>query len=168
MKDRQRLLDILDLTVSSASEVELGLGLEHGDDGLGDGDIAGLRMGLDARGDIHPVPEESQSAGATCPNLLSRQERTVLIGVETGGGSVLQTAGGIMAFKLPNSGLILDVPLNRGVVAGDASSFGRGVIPDVDVRRTNDDLAAGRDPVLDCAKALATGGSCKAQGTASG
>ncbi len=74
-----------------------------------------------------------------------------LIGEETGG---LPTSyGDIYSFDLPNTRISVGVSHKR-FVRPSGQDDGRGVLPDYEVSQTQEDMARGRDAVLDFAKQL--------------
>lgn len=78
-----------------------------------------------------------------------------LVGQTTGGNQRGINGGAFYFFRLPASGLEVDLPLIGFFPSGEAA--GRvpdgGIEPDVPVALTADDLAAGTDPALDAAVA---------------
>lgn len=74
-----------------------------------------------------------------------------LVGEETGGRA--NSFGEVYPFELPNSRLIAGVSSAYSVRAGGDTTEHRGVLPDIEIRRTADDVRAKRDPVLERAKA---------------
>jgi C-terminal processing protease CtpA/Prc len=90
-------------------------------------------------------------------SLFKAKGRGLIVGEESGsafGGGT----GAAVSVVLPNTGLILNVPIMSatmvpGVARGD--DVRRGVIPDVIVRPTIADILAGRDVMLDTAVARA-------------
>ncbi len=71
-----------------------------------------------------------------------------LVGEET--GDPTDCYGDCIYFMLPNSKLQVSVAIKHFVCAGDVGG-GRGAIPDHKIRQTPEDLAAGKDTVLDYA-----------------
>jgi len=98
-------------------------------------------------------PANQSGATLFLAGLRARRAAT-LVGEPTGGAPDGPTAGIIFFLPLPESGFRLRIPAIRSVT-GIACEPGQGLIPDVLVRPTIDDLLAGRDPVLDAAKAIA-------------
>jgi C-terminal processing protease CtpA/Prc len=74
-----------------------------------------------------------------------------LIGEETGGRA--NSFGEAYPFELPNSRLIASVASAYFVRASGDTTDRRGVMPDIEIRRSADDVGANRDPVLERAKA---------------
>ena len=75
----------------------------------------------------------------------------VLIGEETGG--VGSAYGDFVTFKLPNSGLDLNISAKH-IFRPAETDDGRGILPDYTVKQTAKDAAAGRDTTLDFVKRL--------------
>ncbi|MES2176745.1 MAG: S41 family peptidase [Gemmatimonadota bacterium] len=73
-----------------------------------------------------------------------------LIGEETGGRP--NGFGEVYYFRSPQTGFLVSVSSARFVRANGDMSDNRGVLPDIEVRRTAADVGAGRDPVLDRAR----------------
>lgn len=96
----------------------------------------------------------NQSGATLCLAALKHLRGATLVGEPTGGSVEGPTAGTIFFLPLPHSGVRVRIPAIRSVT-GLPSQPGLGATPDVLVPTTPDDLAAGRDPVLAKAKALA-------------
>lgn len=79
---------------------------------------------------------------------LRERRPCTIIGQETGGSVEGPTAGVILFLTLPNSGIKVRIPALRSVTGIQPASPGRGVIPDVQVEVTLQDIIAGTDPVL--------------------
>jgi hypothetical protein len=79
-------------------------------------------------------------------SLVKYHNLATLIGEESGGSAWCN--GGNKIFTLPNTGLRLQC--TRCIYETAVSGFprGRGVMPDIGIRPTIDDLVAGRDPVM--------------------
>jgi hypothetical protein len=70
-----------------------------------------------------------------------------LFGAPTGGNRRGINGGSFYFLRLPNSGLEVDLPLTgffRTTPQPDA-----GLVPDINIALTADDIAVGRDPVLE-------------------
>ncbi len=77
----------------------------------------------------------------------------VLIGAETGGNQRGINGGQLLFLRLPNTKIEIDVPV-VGSFALDASAPNQGVVPDIVVETTIEDIIARRDPQLNKALAL--------------
>lgn len=96
------------------------------------------------------------SFSTTCEFLshLRDLNRATFIGEESGGAYVGNTSGRILRVVLPHTQVQVGVPILRyDLAVRPAKPFGRGILADVKVPDTIEDLLAGRDPQL--AKALA-------------
>lgn len=81
-----------------------------------------------------------------------RDERDVtLVGQPTGGSAQGPTAGVIANLTLPDSQILVRVPLRWSVTSYTDFEFGLGMTPDILVPETIADLRAGRDLVLEAA-----------------
>ncbi|MGB3542425.1 MAG: hypothetical protein WBA11_05805, partial [Rubrivirga sp.] len=71
------------------------------------------------------------------------------------GGNLAGTTGGVFVLlRLPRTGLAVDLPLfayRPASGSGDAPPVRGPLVPDVHVRWTADDVAAGRDPDVEAA-----------------
>lgn len=76
-----------------------------------------------------------------------------LIGDETGGKP--NGFGEVYPFILPRSGFSVSVSSARFVRASGDTADHRGVVPDIAVTPSAADRKAGRDPVMDAARACA-------------
>jgi hypothetical protein len=74
--------------------------------------------------------------------------RATFVGEESGGAECGNTSGRSTMVTLPNSGLLLHIPLVRYDTAIPCDGRGRGILPDVAVPITVQDLLAGRDPQM--------------------
>ena len=74
--------------------------------------------------------------------------RATFVGEESGGAECGNTSGRSVMVTLPNSGLLLHIPLVRYDTAIPCDGRGRGILPDVAVPVTVQDLLAGRDPQM--------------------
>ncbi len=86
---------------------------------------------------------------------LKDEKRITVIGEATGGSAEGPTAGRLFFLKLPNSGIVVRVPNYWNLMSIDSFTQGKGVAPDVEVIPTLNDFLAGKDSVLDAAKARA-------------
>ncbi len=84
-------------------------------------------------------------------SIFKSNRRGRIVGSETGnayGGD----SGATVGLALPESGLIVNVPLVRyDLAVSPVQPLNRGVLPDIEVRPTFEDRRAGRDPVLGAA-----------------
>ena len=74
--------------------------------------------------------------------------RATFVGEESGGAECGNTSGRSAMVTLPHSGLLLHIPLVRYETAIPCDGRGRGILPDVAVPVTVQDLLAGRDPQM--------------------
>jgi C-terminal processing protease CtpA/Prc len=77
-----------------------------------------------------------------------------LIGEETGGRP--NTFGEVYYFRAPATGFLVGVSSAQFVRANGDTTDRRGVVPDIEIKRTPDGIRAGRDPVIDRARECAT------------
>lgn len=94
------------------------------------------------------------TTGEFLSNLQARRKAT-FIGEECAAAYGGNTSGFQLVVRLPNSGLRLFVPQMAYYMAAHALPLRRGIIPDVPVTPTIDDLLAGRDPAMARAVELA-------------
>jgi hypothetical protein len=98
----------------------------------------------------------SFSTTAELITQLHDKKRATFVGEESGGAYHGNSSGGAWTLVLPNSGLRVLIPRMRYTLAvGGAHAIGRGVVPEVAVGASIDDMLAGRDPQLEKALALA-------------
>lgn len=83
---------------------------------------------------------------------FKRQKLGLLIGQETGGNVRGINGGQILFLRLPNSGIEIDMPVMGGFAYGDQPD--NGVIPDIQVRPTLEDIVTGTDVELNMALRL--------------
>ena len=99
------------------------------------------------------------SSGATTTLVaMSKTGRATLVGESTGGSQAGPTAGIIYFLTLPNSGIVVRVPIQRIVQAVEDPAYGRGFDPDVAAPLTLSAWREGRDPAMEQALALASRG----------
>ena len=84
-------------------------------------------------------------------------KRATFIGEETGGAAEGDTGGGIRP-TLPESHLHFEIPTESYSSVVDKSNRRRGTLPKYAVRQTVDDLAKGRDTVLEFTRELIRSG----------
>jgi len=96
------------------------------------------------------------STAADVAAFVRRDELGTLVGSPTGGSGRVQTSQASIDGRLPNSDLPYSIALHRSDLADPTGSLGPGdvVHPHVEVEPSLEDLAAGRDPVMDAALAL--------------
>lgn len=91
----------------------------------------------------------SFSATGETASLFHHHRKAVFIGEECGAGYYGNTSGFMGMATLPNTKLRVRIPMVRYAMAVDGYPADQGVVPDIAVEPTIDDLLAGRDPVLD-------------------
>ena len=96
----------------------------------------------------------SFSATTLFAQELKGQKNVKIIGEETGGGSYGNTAWIIPELRLPNTRLRVGIPKFRFVMRRDLVKEGRGVMPDVYVAPTAQDIQRGIDVKVEKAKQL--------------
>jgi hypothetical protein len=82
-------------------------------------------------------------------SLFHFNRKAVFFGEEGGSGYYGSTAGFIVWATLPHSGLQVKIPLFRCTLAVDGYAKDRGLIPDIVVSPTIEDLLTDRDPVME-------------------
>lgn len=88
--------------------------------------------------------------------MAHSERRVTFVGEEAGGAYLGNTSGFEAEVVLPNSGLVLYLPLVGYYLAATEDVDPRhGVVPDYPVAPTIEDLIAGRDPVWEKGFALA-------------
>jgi C-terminal processing protease CtpA/Prc len=100
---------------------------------------------------------DGRSLSTTCEFLsnLEPRRKATYVGEEAGGAYGGNTSGFTATVRLPNSGLRLFVPQMTYYMAAHGRPLRRGMLPDVAVQPTIDDLLAGRDPAMTRAVELA-------------
>jgi C-terminal processing protease CtpA/Prc len=89
-------------------------------------------------------------------STLHFHHRATFVGEETAAGYYGNTSGMSAQLVLPNSKLRLELPLVTYYLAVSGKPHAdHGILPDVSVRYSIEDLLAGRDKVLDVALKLA-------------
>ena len=103
------------------------------------------------------VDAANSSATFQFAQRVQRYRLATLIGEPTGGNQRGINGGAFFFVRLPGTGLEVDLPLiGRFPADGDLGALpDAGIVPDIVVRTTAADLAAGRDPQLTAALALA-------------
>ena len=87
----------------------------------------------------------SFSATTLFANNLKGQQNVTLVGDETGGGHYGNSGILLPDIKIPNTDLILHIPLFRVVINKNANKFGGGLKPDVLATPTAESLFKGTD-----------------------
>ncbi|MFK8013836.1 MAG: S41 family peptidase [Gammaproteobacteria bacterium] len=90
----------------------------------------------------------NSSGSAMMIGALQGVGRARLVGERTGGNLAGSTAGTLFFLKLPDSEIVLRLPVLRSVTGYDEDDRGLGIVPDVLVEPTFEDVRAGRDVVL--------------------
>jgi hypothetical protein len=91
----------------------------------------------------------SFSATGETTSLFHYHRKAVFFGEECGAGYYGNTSGFMALATLPNTKIRARVPLVLYTMAVDGYPPDRGLVPDVAVEPTIEDLLAGRDPALD-------------------
>jgi Peptidase family S41 len=87
--------------------------------------------------------------------VKGNRQQAIFIGEETGGGYYGNTSGFVIKLTLPNSQIIIRIPLLKFVVeVGGDTPFGRGVIPDYEIEPTIDEYLNGVDAEMNYALKL--------------
>jgi len=90
------------------------------------------------------------STAADVATVAHANHLATFFGEETGGGYEGNNSGDAQRLVLPNSGLAIGVQEWNYTTAGvGPGHHGRGVVPDMEVSATIDDVLAGRDAVLE-------------------
>lgn len=96
----------------------------------------------------------ANSSGTTMfMTALQQTGRARIVGEPTGGNMAGPTAGVLFTLTLPESDIRLRLPIIRTVTGYDEADSGRGVMPDVVVMPSVDDLRNERDRALELALA---------------
>lgn len=96
----------------------------------------------------------SFSATTLFAKALKGQKNVTILGEETGGGSYGNTAWMIPDVELPNTHIRFRLPLFRLVMDKEAVAAGRGVMPDIEVVPTGEDVRKGVDAKLQAVRKL--------------
>ena len=91
------------------------------------------------------MDEISMSASTLFAGIIKNHRSATIVGQEP--IEPLTFYGSTTNFKLPNTGLLLNVPQAKFVVPGSKND-GRGIIPDYEVKQTPEDTAKAVDTVL--------------------
>lgn len=91
----------------------------------------------------------SFSTCADVATVLHYNNWATLIGVETGGGYDGNTSGHSKQIQLPNSRVIVDLPMWKYTTANKGHDFvGRGAVPHHEIIPTWEEFSNGEDPVI--------------------
>jgi C-terminal processing protease CtpA/Prc len=80
--------------------------------------------------------------------IAHANNRGVFVGEETGGRYYGNNSGTMLELTLPNTGIVVIVPLFQFVMAVPALADDRGILPDYAVSPTPEDFVAGVDTEL--------------------
>ncbi|PJR04201.1 S41 family peptidase [Avrilella dinanensis] len=94
------------------------------------------------------------SGGAEFSTLMKEYTDAIFIGEETGGGYYGNTSGSSLELTLPNTKLVVDIPILKFVLDVKKGKFGNGIIPDFQIQPTFDEYIKGYDTELEYAKKL--------------
>ena len=100
----------------------------------------------------------SFSAGGAFPAIADFHKRATFIGEETGSAAEGSTSSGGLDVTLPESHLHLQIPNAAYFFSVDIRKRRRGTVPTYEVRQTIDDLAKGRDTVVEFTRELIRSG----------
>lgn len=90
------------------------------------------------------------SSAMKLANAIADFDLATLIGEETGGNP--NAFGEVYLFDLPNTRLQIGVSTKRFVRANGDASYRGGVLPDIEIKPSQEDLRKGVDTVLEFAK----------------
>lgn len=97
------------------------------------------------------------SAASELAAKLHNSERAVFIGEETGGSYIGSVAGFTPTLRLPNSKLMANLSLmNIRQPFFDSSWTDRGILPDIEIYPSIEDIRSGKDAILNRAKQYVT------------
>lgn len=82
-------------------------------------------------------------------NAIKDYKLATLIGTETGGNP--NAFGELLTFRLPHTRLLASASTKRYIRANGDASWRRGILPDIKVTATGEDIREGKDPVLEAA-----------------
>jgi C-terminal processing protease CtpA/Prc len=113
-------------------------------------------------------PETPRFTGRTCilvdglsfsttgesTSLFHYHKKALFLGEECGAGYYGNTSGATASVTLPRTGLQVRIPLTLYTLAVEGYPKDRGIVPDVAVAPSIEDLLAGRDVVMDKALQL--------------
>jgi len=100
------------------------------------------------RGQVYVlIGQRTFSSAVNLAATIKDYKLGILVGEETGG--LATQFGDIYSFWVPNTGLQLGVS-HKKFYRPNGQDDGRGVLPDIEVKTTTEDLLKGRDPVMAC------------------
>ncbi len=106
------------------------------------------------KGRVTLLSSRGNASGSTMLiGMLQKQGGIRVVGEPTGGSVEGCTAGTMIFTKLPNSGIVVRVPVKRIITGVEPDEPGMGVVPDVAVEMDREVVFAGGDPVLEAALA---------------
>lgn len=91
----------------------------------------------------------SFSATGETTSVFHYYKKAVFFGEECGSGYYGNTSGFMVMATLPNTRIQIRIPLVLYTMAVDGYPKDRGIVPDIPVAPTIEDLLAGRDPVME-------------------
>lgn len=91
----------------------------------------------------------SFSASSIISSQLKTLDNVTLVGEETGGGANQTSAGRMPFYEMPNSKLTFNVLLMDFRQKYKSPEFGRGVMPDVEIKNTFEDFLNDKDPQME-------------------
>ena len=97
---------------------------------------------------ISPI---TYSGGSELSNMIYTNDLGIFVGEETGGGYHFHTGQFPVLYELPNSKIMFGlslVQINHYVKDSDVQK-GQGILPDIEIELTREDLIQGRDSQLD-------------------
>lgn len=123
------------------------------------------KPGIEQQAPLQPNPFTGQvyvltsgwtySGGAEFCSLMKAHTSAVFIGEEVGGGFYGNTSGYGFELTLPNTGIVIDIPVLKFVLDVSADiPKGRGVLPDHTISPTIQEFLKGQDVEMDFAKNL--------------
>lgn len=107
---------------------------------------------LSFEGDVYVLTSgKTFSAAADLARILSNLDNVTLVGEETGGAHNARTANMLLNYSLPNSGLMVQIPVifEEFVNKDENNGKGRGTFPDYLVVKTYQDLIDKKDAVFE-------------------
>ncbi len=102
-------------------------------------------------------PETFSACSNVAAALTAHGGDVVVVGAETRGGARRLTAGQFEQRVLPNSGVLMQIPIVQFTAPAAFGEIGRGVVPD---RPVSDRPDTKEDEVAACARRLAVGEEC--------
>ncbi|MFD2561479.1 S41 family peptidase [Aquimarina rubra] len=91
----------------------------------------------------------SSSTTGQLIGLIKAYTEAIFIGEESGGNPVGIVANDILTLMLPNSKIEVKLPVIYSELNVDFQNSGRGIIPDIPITQTIDDLLKGKDTTLE-------------------